>query len=29
MKFDLRKVKRIFDITFITVCIIYLFYLIK
>jgi hypothetical protein len=29
MKFDLEKVKRIFDITFITVCITYLFYLIK
>ena len=29
MKIDLEKVKRIFDITFITVCIIYLFYITK
>ena len=29
MKIDLRKIKLMFDIIFITVCIIYLFYITK
>lgn len=29
MKIDLRKIKQMFDIIFITVCIIYLFYITK